>query len=102
MKVFTQVLTIASLVFSCAVSQAETISIPVGQQASTVDKPSLGYSMQQVKANYGEPLKISGPTGEPPITRWDYASFSVYFESDTVIHSVSKHRPQQSEQDSKS
>jgi hypothetical protein len=29
--------------------------------------------------------------GQPPITRWDYASYSVYFEYDRVIDSV-RHR----------
>jgi hypothetical protein len=26
--------------------------------------------------------------GEPPITRWDYGSYSVYFEYDVVLFSV--------------
>jgi len=26
--------------------------------------------------------------GKPPITRWDYPSFSVFFEHDRVIHAV--------------
>ena len=29
---------------------------------------------------------------QPPITRWDYPSFSVYFEHDKVIHAVAKHQ----------
>ena len=31
--------------------------------------------------------------GHPPITRWDYRSFSVYFEYDHVINSVLHHQP---------
>ena len=26
--------------------------------------------------------------GQPPITRWDYPHFSVFFEKDRVIHAV--------------
>jgi hypothetical protein len=26
--------------------------------------------------------------GAPPITRWDYPNFSVFFEGDRVIHAV--------------
>jgi hypothetical protein len=29
---------------------------------------------------------------QPPITRWDYPAFSVYFEHDRVIHAVARHR----------
>ena len=28
------------------------------------------------------------PSGKPPITRWDYDGFSVYFEHQHVIHAV--------------
>jgi hypothetical protein len=33
------------------------------------------------------------PVGQPPITRWDYREFSVYFEYDHVINSVRHHQP---------
>jgi hypothetical protein len=28
--------------------------------------------------------------GAPPITRWDYADFSVFFEHNLVIHAVAR------------
>ncbi|MGV8228465.1 phosphodiesterase, partial [Pseudomonas aeruginosa] len=31
--------------------------------------------------------------GQPPIVRWDYRDFSVYFESGRVLDSVRHHRP---------
>ena len=31
--------------------------------------------------------------GNPPITRWDYREFSVYFEHTHVINSVRHHQP---------
>lgn len=51
-------------------------------------RPKGGETMSQVKARFGQPEAIKGPVGEPPITRWDYAKFSVFFEHDRVIDSV--------------
>ena len=36
---------------------------------------------------------IRGTVGQPPITRWDYREFSVYFEYDHVVKSVIHHQP---------
>jgi hypothetical protein len=80
--------------FLAQMTVADTLKIPVGTQGQTIEKPSLGQTMTTVKAAYGEPEKVSGPTGEPPITRWDYSAFSVYFEHDSVLHSVVRHQPQ--------
>jgi hypothetical protein len=29
--------------------------------------------------------------GEPPISRWEYTGYTVYFEHDLVLHSVIQH-----------
>jgi hypothetical protein len=47
--------------------------------------------MDKVKEVFGEPQKRTPAVGEPPITRWIYKDFTVYFEYDRVIHAV-KHR----------
>ncbi len=52
-------------------------------------KPSHGMTMQAVEAKFGAPAQRRGTVGKPPITRWDYAGFSVYFEFDRVVHAVS-------------
>lgn len=79
-----------------ALSHAESVSVPLGQQSKVwnVQVPSSGLSKAQVEARYGAPVKTMGPIGEPPIYVWDYEQFTVYFESDAVIHSVVKFRPQ--------
>jgi hypothetical protein len=51
-------------------------------------EPSNGRTMDQVKARFGEPVKVYPAVGKPPITRWNYPQFSVYFEHNLVIHSV--------------
>jgi hypothetical protein len=58
------------------------------QQAAEHSVPAPGLSMQQVEQRYGAPAQMLAPVGDPPITRWVYDDFIVYFEYDRVIHSV--------------
>lgn len=53
-----------------------------------IDLPPRGTTMQQVLARYGPPLEKHAPVGEPPITRWDYRDFSMFFEYDLFLHAV--------------
>lgn len=55
-------------------------------------KPSRGMTQARVEAEFGSPDSRDAAVGDPPITRWDYADFAVFFEHDRVIHSVSKRR----------
>ena len=74
---------------------ADTLIIPVGQQQSvgvTTELPGRGLSAAAVLHHHGEPVAKHAPVGNPPISRWDYQSFSVYFEGNTVVHSVLQHR----------
>ncbi|MBX3604071.1 MAG: hypothetical protein KF788_02300 [Piscinibacter sp.] len=55
--------------------------------------PERGLSMGQVEGRFGVPLdKLptvgGGAPRQPPINRWRYNGFTVYFERDRVIHSV--------------
>jgi len=67
---------------------ADTLSVPVGQQGQAVDLPRHGQSMQQTEVEFGQPIERIAAIGEPPITRWIYANFTIYFEHNKVIHSV--------------
>ncbi|WP_442909146.1 phosphodiesterase [Halopseudomonas sp.] len=73
--------------------QAETLVIPLGQQTAerSDPMPHRGLTKSAVTQRYGEPMTRHPAVGQPPITRWDYASYSVYFEYDRVIDSV-RHR----------
>ncbi|PHR52104.1 hypothetical protein [Cycloclasticus sp.] len=51
-------------------------------------RPKNGQSMDTVISQFGNPIRIHPTVGEPPITRWQYVKFSVYFEHNLVIHSV--------------
>jgi hypothetical protein len=81
------------LVTSLSLTAATTPSaVGVGEQGKTqVTTPRSGQSMDKVKEVFGEPQKRTPAVGEPPITRWIYKDFTVYFEYDRVIHAV-KHR----------
>ena len=73
---------------------AETIEIPVGQQGDAVaGLPQLGESKRSVLERFGLADEEYPPVGQPPITRWDYRTFSVYFEYDHVVNSVLHHQP---------
>lgn len=79
--------------FAVTSTQAHTLSIPVGQQAANqqISLPQRGISTYQVQQQHGEPVTRHTAVGQPPITRWDYTGFSVYFEYNHVIHSVRQH-----------
>jgi hypothetical protein len=76
--------------------QTQTESIPLSakvQQERGMDLPKRGMTMDQVKRQYGAPLKVLATRGgssryQPPIHRWEYAKYVVYFEYKHVIHSV--------------
>jgi outer membrane protein assembly factor BamE (lipoprotein component of BamABCDE complex) len=81
-------------------STAEEIRIPVGEQAkdqATVDMPSKGMSKERVRNLFGDPLEEIPPKGNPPISRWKYQEFTVYFDSNAVIHSVRNFHPKASQ-----
>ena len=73
---------------------AETIEIPVGEQGdASLSLPVRGESQHAVLERYGLPDEEHPAVGKPPISRWDYREFSVYFESGRVIDSVRHHQP---------
>ena len=75
-----------------AVAHAETLRMKVKQEQG-YNLPKRGMTMDQVKRKYGAPLKVLATRGgdskfQPPIHRWEYANYIVYFEYSHVIHSV--------------
>ncbi|HET8898525.1 MAG TPA: hypothetical protein VFN09_07145 [Rhodanobacteraceae bacterium] len=58
-----------------------------------LDLPKRGQSMAQVLKQFGAPLQKLDTRGgdsakHPPINRWVYAGYTVYFERNHVIHAV--------------
>ncbi|WP_430009042.1 hypothetical protein [Methylophaga lonarensis] len=74
-------------------SHADVLSIAdpryeVPNSPSGILRPTQGMNMQTVTARFGEPEQKLAAVGEPPITRWVYPQFEVFFEHQLVIHSV--------------
>lgn len=63
---------------------------PVSQSGAAVNvsMPARGMRMDDVEAKFGKPAEKLPAVGDPPITRWAYPEYTVYFEADTVLHSV--------------
>jgi hypothetical protein len=54
------------------------------------NQPKRGMSMEKVESLFGSPTNRAPAVGQPPITRWEYPGFIVYFEHNLVLHSVVK------------
>ena len=72
------------------VAQAETVAVDgkVSIAPSTIATPARGSTMSSVEKKFGAPANRHPTVGKPPITRWDYQGFSVFFEGNRVISSV--------------
>lgn len=86
---------VLALVFAMFATFMVSVSLPADvllieevRQAGNMDVPANGMTKAEVRGHYGEPAKTSAPVGDPPITRWDYGQWSVYFEYDTVLFTV--------------
>ncbi|MGH8250422.1 MAG: hypothetical protein ACREVI_06950 [Steroidobacteraceae bacterium] len=82
-----RILPLLALVLAQA-ALAETLDTTTADPAAAGDRPNRGSSMATVQGRYGEPVSRHAAVGTPPITRWDYPQFSVYFEHELVLHSV--------------
>ena len=79
----------------CGAAEADRVTMPDASSdvSAPSDLPAKGQSMDQVRHHFGEPQKRYAPAGgdtpkHPPITRWDYPGFSVYFEHTHVVDAV--------------
>jgi len=89
---------LAALACGCVLAGsalAETIlvndQVQVRESQTTV--PKRGLTMGEVEKKFGAPTSRhptvgGGSAHQPPITRWDYNGFSVFFEHNRVIDSV--------------
>jgi hypothetical protein len=75
------------LMASANAQTGQTAGISAGEDGS---RPMRGTTQAQVEAKYGSPASKQAAVGDPPISRWEYQDFTVYFEYDRVIHAVLK------------
>jgi hypothetical protein len=71
-------------------AQADIVAVDSGIAVRESDgvAPSRGMTMSQVSSKFGDPVTKVPAVGKPPISRWEYPGFVVYFEGEHVIHSV--------------
>ncbi len=83
-------LAVSALGALSTVAQAELILVDgqVALRQAEVPTPSRGMTMRGVEERFGAPETRAAAVGQPPITRWDYPAFSVFFENDRVLHTV--------------
>jgi len=81
---------IALLAAFGAVANAQNVNMDGATAGSNDGRPSRGMTQASVESRYGSPVSVEAAVGEPPITRWEYADFVVFFEYDRVIHAVIK------------
>ncbi|HSV84585.1 MAG TPA: hypothetical protein VLK85_35735 [Ramlibacter sp.] len=79
-------------------AQADVLEMPAAPSAAAVATPARGSSMGEVSRQFGAPSEKYAPVGgasrvQPPITRWDYPDFSVFFERSHVVDVVVKGVP---------
>ena len=81
---------IATLFAAPVSAQGDRLIIDNVNQREVADsaRPNRGMSMETVEAQWGAPLTKRNAIGDPPITRWEYQAFVVYFEYSNVIHAV--------------
>lgn len=79
---------IGGLLVFCATAHADRLLIEKVEATRDMDLPRHGVTMDDVVSRYGEPENRVPAVGEPPITRWVYPRFTVYFEHRHVIDTV--------------
>ena len=84
------------------ITEASAPATPVETLAPVVNVPAQlptkGSAKGDVERDYGTPMvkhaKVGGSSRQqPPITRWDYPGFSVFFEYDHVVDAVQRNNP---------
>ncbi|MGA7799504.1 MAG: hypothetical protein WCC36_01715 [Gammaproteobacteria bacterium] len=56
--------------------------------AAGLPRPANAMTMQEVAKRFGTPEKKLSAVGKPPITRWVYPKYTVYFENNLVVYTV--------------
>jgi hypothetical protein len=69
-------------------ASADTLDMNNVNIGSDDGRPTRGMTKARVESKYGSPNTKSAAVGDPPISRWDYQDYVVFFEYDHVIHAV--------------
>ena len=67
---------------------ADVLIIDEVRQSGRMDLPTNGQSKANIEAKFGAPAQKQAAVGDPPISSWNYDTYSVYFEYDLVLFTV--------------
>ncbi|MEO0576050.1 MAG: hypothetical protein AAF004_11345 [Pseudomonadota bacterium] len=81
-------ITAIAVLFATGGAQADVLDGTDRSVLTDSNAPQRGMSMAKVESNWGAPAAKRAAIGQPPISRWQYDGFVVYFEYDKVIHTV--------------
>ncbi len=84
----TKFLLASVLMFTPLVTSADVLILDEVRQVERLELPENGLSKADVESRFGAPGQRHAAVGDPPITRWDYGEYSVYFEYDLVLFTV--------------
>lgn len=86
-----RIFTVLTLLFGVlGTVNAQTLEMEGVASGSDGARPSAGMTADSVESTFGAPEAKVAPVGDPPIARWEYKDFVVFFEYDRVIHTVIK------------
>ncbi|WP_163833929.1 hypothetical protein [Spartinivicinus ruber] len=95
MKTLIQATLASGLLCLACVTSAQELTVGQHAQVSqNQSQPRHGMKQQDVLTQYGQPSEKTA-VGNPVISTWRYANFTVYFENDTVLHSVANRTSQE-------
>ncbi len=77
-----------ALAFCAQFAVADVLIIDEVRQSESMQLPKNGASKADTEAKFGTPSKKLPAVGDPPITRWEYDTYNVFFEYDLVLFSV--------------
>jgi hypothetical protein len=84
----TRIVFIAFLLLTTGASFADVLILDEVRQVEKMDLPENGQTKSAIESKFGAPESRAPAVGDPPISRWDYGNYSVYFEYDRVLFSV--------------
>jgi hypothetical protein len=84
----TRIVFIAFLLLTSGASFADVLILYEVRQVGKMDLPENGQTKSSIETKFGSPDSRTPAVGDPPISRWDYGNYSVYFEHDRVLFSV--------------
>lgn len=89
MATFRNLTLVALLVGAFATANAQNLDMQ-GTEPYADGRQMRGMTAENVEARFGTPDAKIAAVGDPPISRWEYKNFVVFFEYDRVIHTVVK------------